>query len=291
VSDETTPTLTAAQITAEDANRKAMAAALAARTAAFEKSQQPVAAVAVEPKTPLAATLARLSAPAPIAPPRDLASTQTQLAPMLAKARALVRRFDALREEIGEKAQDYAQLDMKRITQLIPPTTDSENWARLNSLVNAARDIVRTFTATNYSDMARLIGIVQQFADGTITEYQDPQDRSRALYNPGVCIRYMGEQTARFLNCVNALANNVRLITAMEPMIAADLLVVTAAQVTPEPAPERLPMNQRLPNERPTSYLTPYDPRDPEPQRDDSVKVEPVADGFHAVTTRRPTNG
>jgi hypothetical protein len=99
----------------------------------------------------------------------------------------------------------------------------------------------------------------------------------------------MGEQTARFLNCVNALANNIRLIGELEPKVAADLVLVQAAPVVPEPAPERLAMHQRLPNERPRSYDDSGDPRVifAESTTPDTVKVEPVAGGTHITTTQR----
>jgi hypothetical protein len=287
VSDSPTPILTAEQIASEESNRYILARALAAKSAAFEAAQQPVVAATPEPKTPLAAALSKLATPAPIAPPRDLASTQMQLTPILRKARELLHKYDTLKSEVGDKADDYAQLDMARIVKILPPTTDSENWTRLNALVGAAREIARTFTATNYSEMARLVGVVQQFADGTISEYQDPHDRSRALYNPGVAIRYTTEQVAKFANTVNSLATNFKTVTLMEPLVAADLLLVQAAPVVPEVAPSRMPLHQKLPKDRPTSSAVDFDPREPTPQHDDSVRVEQIADGFHTTTTQR----
>jgi hypothetical protein len=289
---ETTTPLTADQITAEEQSRAQLAKALADRTAKFNQQAQPVV-VAVEPKTPLAATLAKLSAPAPVAPPRDLHLTRAQLDPLLRKARELMAKYAALQTEIGDRAGDYAALDMARITRILPPTTESENWARLNALVNAAKEIVTTFQAVNYSEMAKLVPIVQKFATGEIEEYQDPVDRSRALYNAGVATRYMTQEVAKFANVVNALANNLKTITLMEPLVAADLLVVQAAPAVAEPAPERLALNQRLPNERPKSYADSGDPRVifAEPTQPDTAKVTEVAGGTHIETVRRPANG
>ena len=287
MSDSQTPVLTAEQIAAEESNRNILARALAAKSAAFEAQSQPVITAAPEPKTPLAAALSKLSAPAPIAPPRDLALTQMQLAPLLTKARALVRRFDELRDEIGDKAGDYSALDMARIVKLIPPTTDSLNWARLASLIGASKDISVILSASNYSSMQRTIGVAQQFHDGAITDWSDPQDRKTVIYNAGVAVRFMEDQVKKFENTVSALANAIRTVVDLEPKVAADLVLVCAAPVVPEAAPERLALNQKLPKDRPTSSFIDFDPRQPEPQRDDSVRVEKIADGFHTTTVNR----
>jgi hypothetical protein len=279
--------LTNDQINLEEQTRSSIARTLAERTERFN-AQQPAVVATPEPTTPLAAALARLAAPAPIAPPRDLPSTQMQLAPLLSKARSLVRRFDELRDQIGDRANDYAALDMGRIVKLIPPTTDSENWARLNALINASKEIAGTLAASNYSSMTHLIGIAQRFHDGGITEYQDPRDRGKALYNPGVAIRYMEDQVKKFEVTVSALANNIQTVALMEPLIAADLVLVQAAPVVPEPAPERLAMHQKLPLETPkNSYVANYDPREPVPVKDESVKVEQVDGGTHITTVSR----
>jgi hypothetical protein len=286
MADAITP-LNADQVIAEEQSRAQLAKALTDRTERFNQQAPPVVATPEPPKTPLAAALAALSAPAPIAPPRDLNATRAQLDPLLKKARELMRKYDELKSEIGDRAADYSMLDMARIVKILPPTTDSLNWSRLTSLVNAAKEITGTFMANNYSEMSRLVGVIQMFADGAITEYQDQNDRSRALYNPGVATRYMTDQVKKFEVTVGALVNNLKTITLMEPLIAADLVLVQAAPVVPEVAPERMPMHQKLPNERPTSYHTDFDPREPAPQPDTSVKVERIADGFHTTTTER----
>jgi hypothetical protein len=286
MADATTTPQTTIDIATEEQNRSAIARVLAERSERFN-AQQPAVVAAPEVRTPLAAALSKLSAPAPLAPPRDLNATQAQLLPLLRKARDLMKKYDDLRVEIGERAADYSMLDMQRITKILPPTNDGENWARLNALVNAAREITGTFAAQNYFEMSRLIPIVQQFASGEITEYQDSQDRSRALYNPGVCIRYTEDQVKKFEVTVSALANNARTITLMEPLVAADLLLVQAAPIVPEPAPERMAVNQRLPTDLAKNYSTDFDPRQHDVAPPDRVHVTQVADGHHTISTRK----
>jgi hypothetical protein len=293
--------MTDSQIAIEDANRKQIARGLAARTAAFEAAQQPIVAVEEKATTSLAARLRQLATPKEVT--RAARTTaHDALARIIPTGDALLARYNAAKAAIGDRAQDYAAIpfttyghELPPILQAIPPKVHpgqdfAWNHFAIKMLVTAARDISTTLASETYGAFVTLTNVMRQFESGVITGYlgADPgkPDRFSAIPNIGTALRTYEEALPKFKNVVDALEQNIAIVERNEALVVEDLATATATPIEAVPQ-QAVPVHQKLPLEAPRNYHTDFDPREPAPVPDTSVKVEAVADGYHITTTQR----
>jgi hypothetical protein len=281
----TTPQLTETQITAEDATRRQLAAALAQRTEKFNNQAPAVVAVAeTKPATPLAARLAELSTPAP-SPKTELSGAARSLRPLIEKATALMARFDAERAKVTDAIAQYAIADVRRIVNLVPPSDDlGSNWFRLRELVSASKEVTSLVASSTYADFAKLTGIVEQFASGAITTYVSPErNRNDAIPSADAALMYYEPMVKRFENNVTAFEGWLALIAQYEPLVIADFKL---AEQAPALKVDVLPVAVEI-RERPMHYGN-YDPFNPPAPRDESVKEVVVEGGVRIGSVQVP---
>jgi hypothetical protein len=305
MSDTTTTTqLTAAEAAAEDANRKQIAAGLAARTAKFNETAPAVVAVEEPKQKPSLAGLLRQ-----IGTPREMTraartAAHDALARVLPTGAALLARYDAVKAAIGDRAQDFAAIPLPMhgnqlppIMQAIPPKVHPNqdyawNHFAIKTLVNAAREISTTLASDTYRAFTALTDVMRKFESGQIREYMgdDPSkyDRFTSIPDIGTALRTYEAALPTFKNVVDALEANAAIVERNEKLIAEDLATIFNVQPIEQVPQQTIALHQKLPVEQPRSYATDFgDPREHAIAEPDTVKIEAVDGGAHITTVRR----